>query len=134
MKIKNMKFFLCGLLSVMLLIRNIQDSQFVMCFVFGVVAFQCIRASLCAKGLEDLDTAALSALQDRAEEDVYGKIARFAWCLPYASLALYALIGTLFPGLRMPMVYLFLLDLAAELWLSVKVWKKMKFLLESSGV
>jgi len=134
MKIKNAKFFLCGLLAALLLIRNIQDGQFVMCFFFAVVAWQCIRASLCAKGLEELDAAALSALRARAEGEVYGALAGAAWMLPYGVLALCASVGALVPGVRMPMVYVFVLALAVELVVGVKVWKKMKALLESGGV
>lgn len=134
MKIKSMKLFLCGVLSALLLARNIQDSQFVMCFFFAVVAWQCIRASLCAKGLEEMDAAALSALRARAEEEMFGKLAGKVWFLPYVTLALCALVGALVPGWRMPMVFIFLLDLLTELALGVKVWKKMKFLLENGGM
>ena len=134
MKIKNTKFFLCGVLCALFLARNIQDGQFVMCFFFAVVAWQCVRASLCAKGLEDVDAAALAALRGQAEREVYGKLAGFAWLLPYGALALCAVTGMLVPGVRMPVVYLFLLVLCAELAAGIKVWKKMKTLLESGGM
>ena len=134
MKIKSSKLFLCGLLAAMILARNIQDSQFVMCFFFAVVAWQCLRASWCAKGLESLDAAALSALRSRAEQEVFGKLAGKVWFLPYVTLALCAVVGAAVPAWRMPVVYIFLLDLVAELALGVKVWKKMKGLLENGGM
>ena len=134
MKIEHTKLFLCGLLSALLLARNIQDSQFVMCFFFAVVAWQCIRASLSAKGLEDLDTAALTALRTQAEKEIYGGLAGRVWFLPYLALALCAAVGALVPAVRMPMVYLFLLVLLVELAMGAKVWKKMKALLESGGL
>ena len=122
MKLKNTKLFLCGLLAALFLIRNLQDSQFVMSFVFAVVAWQCLRAAFEVKGFEDGEDRQ-GAFQ-RAVQKVYGPLSAIAWALPYGALAVCALVGAVMPGLKMGMVYLFIALVTIHFICEIMIWKK----------
>lgn len=122
MKLKSTKLFLCGILTALLLIRNLQDSQFVMSFFFAVVAWQCLRAAFEAKGF-DSDEERKTAFQ-AASRKFYGPLAGIAWALPYAALIVCAAVGALMPAMQMPAVWVFIMVVAVHSACEVVVWKK----------
>ena len=122
MKLKNTKLFLCGLLAAMFLIRNLQDSQFVMSFFFAVVAWQCLRAAFEAKGFEEGEDRQ-AAFQSAAQK-FYGPLAGIAWVLPYGVLIVCAVIGALVPGMKMPAVWTFIAVVVLHSICEVMIWRK----------
>ena len=124
MKLKNTKLFLCGLLAALFLIRNLQDSQFVMSFFFAVVAWQCLRAAFEPKGFEEGENRQ-AAFQSAARK-FYGPLAGIAWALPYGALALCAAVGALMPAAQMPMVWVFIAVVIVHSICEIMVWQKAK--------
>ena len=122
MKLKNSKLFLCGLLAVLLLARNIEDGQFALSFFFSIVSWQCLRAAVEVKGFEDGDNRQ-AAFQNAARK-FYGPLAGVAWMLPYAALALCAVVGVLKADLKMPMVWTFIAVVMIHSVCEMLVWKK----------
>ena len=122
MKLKNTKLFLCGLLAAMFLIRNIQDSQFVMSFFFAVVAWQCLRAAFEAKGFEEGENRQ-EAFQAAARK-FYGPLAGVAWALPYGALIVCAAVGALNSGLKMIMVGVFIAVAVIHSVCEIMIWKR----------
>lgn len=122
MKVKHTKFLLCGILVLFLVMRNLQDGQFVMSLFFSVVCWQCLRSAFEVKGLEEQKNRQELRLQ--AEQAMCGPLAGKFWCLPYLALALCGLAGILAPGLRMPGAWLFLGILVLHTLYDFMIWKR----------
>ena len=122
MKLKNTKLFLCGVLSALFLIRNLQDSQFVMSFFFAVVAWQCLRAAFEPRGFEEGEDR--QAAFQAASRVFYGPLAGIAWVLPYGALVVCAAIGALNSGIKMVMIWVFIAVVVLHSVCEVMIWKK----------
>lgn len=122
MKLKSKKLFLCGILTALLLARNIQDGQFVMSFFFSVVTWQCLRAAFEVKGFENGEER--QAAFQAAARKFYGPLAGIAWALPYGALIVCAAVGALIPAMQMPAVIVFLAVVIIHWGFETVIWKR----------